>query len=84
VGSDLRFFIKISDDKELAYAAMTFTSVVNDSIILQIDSVLSGTLATFDVLIPAIGPFQRVKMEGKFYDWVNNVRREEVNITIKE
>ncbi len=83
-GSDLRFYMEIRDDRKLAYAEMTFTSVVNDSIILQIDSILSASLATFDLLIPEVGPFQQIKMEGKFYDWVNNVSSETVNIIVKE
>ncbi len=83
-GELLRVMLEISDDTRLAFAKITLTALVNDSIILHLDSVLTGTQAGFRLELDSMGKFQRVKLEGKYYDWVNNFTEQTVNIIVKE
>ncbi|GEM_PF-2614007 len=83
-GETLRAMIEISDDTRLAFADITLTALVNDSIILHLDSVLTGSLAGFRLELDSMGKFQRIRLEGKYYDWVNNFTVQTVNIIVKE
>ena len=83
-GEALRVMLGISDDTRLAFAKITLTALVNDSIILHLDSVLTGTQAGFRLELDSMGSFQRIKLEGKYYDWVNNFTEQTVYIIVKE
>jgi len=83
-GELLFVMLKISDDTRLAFADITLTALVNDSLILHLDSTLTTSVAELHIELDSMRKFQGIRMEGKYYDWVNNFTTQTVNIIVKE